>query len=124
MTPLVPFKIAFEFLACHLGASVYNADPQLLDLRKAPRSTIDVDPSFQVERLAASRYEPFHGVFEGNAPHARFQVRLFGSLAFRVHFLQLAVECDRYAYTHYLSTGKEYLCRINSFSVGLPPASE
>jgi hypothetical protein len=125
MTPLVPFKIAFEFLACHLGASVYDADPQLLDLRQALRSTTDVNPSFRVERLAASRYELFHGVcFEGNAPHARLQVRLFGWLAFRVHFLRLAVECDRYAYTHYLSTGKEYLCRINSPSVGIPAAGE
>jgi len=125
MTPLVPLKIAFEFLACHLGASVYHADTQLIYLRQALHNLMEEDPGFRVERLAASRYEPFHGIcFEGNAPHARFLIRLFGWLAFRVHFPELAVECDRYSYTHDLTTGKEYLHRINPSSVGIPVGTD
>lgn len=113
MNTLVPVKVAFEFLACHLGESIYDEAPQLNELRAILLGGKDGNEAFRVERLSASRYEPFHGVcFEGNAPHARFQVRLFGWLTFRVHLLRVDAECDQYAYTHDLATGTEHLSRI------------
>ena len=53
---------------------------------------------------------PFHGiVFEGNNPHAQVQIRLFGWLAFRVHFKRLKVHALRCAYTHFLDKNIEDL---------------
>ena len=34
MNPLVPLKIAYEFLACHLGTSVYEDAPPLMEIRQ------------------------------------------------------------------------------------------
>jgi hypothetical protein len=63
-----------------------------------------------VERLEAFEPRPFHGlVFEGNTPCASVQVRLFGQLAFRVRFAQLAIGGPRACYTHDLVTGRETL---------------
>lgn len=108
MNPLVPVKIAFEFLACHLGGAIYADLPPLIRTREAIRNMDAEDPSFNVERLNAEDYKPFHGIcFEGNSPHAKVLIRLFGWLAFRVHFLQMSVGGDRYVYTHYLDTGRE-----------------
>ena len=115
MNTLLPLKVAFEFLACHIGPAIYDDAPQLRDLRDVLLGATDDNSAFRVERLSATRYEPFHGVcFEGNDPHARFQVRLFGWLTFRVHFLRLVAECDQYAYTHNLATGTEHLTKVNS----------
>jgi len=105
---LVPLKIAFEFLACHLGPTVYDDVPQLCNLRQALRESIEDHECFRVERLSAKKYNPFHGIFfEGNNPYARVIIRLFGWLAFRVHFLELAVGGPRYIYTHYLDSNQE-----------------
>jgi hypothetical protein len=108
MDPLIPVKIAFEFLACHLGPAVYDDAPQLSQIRSVLRNKqMDGDVLF-VERLTSNKYEPFHGVvFEGNDPYAKVQVRLFGWLAFRVHFLYLSVSGPRYVYTHRLDFGEE-----------------
>lgn len=108
MSPLVPFKIAYEFIACHLGAAVYENVPPLIDIRQAFQS-LDTDSGpFRIERLHAAEYKPFHGIcFEGNNPHASIQIRMFGWLAFRVHFLRLAVSGSRFIYTHYLDSGAE-----------------
>jgi hypothetical protein len=62
----------------------------------------------EVERLHAPDANPFHGlVFEGNLPYAKVQVRLFGQLAFRVHFKRLAVHGPRGMYTHDLRSNEE-----------------
>lgn len=111
MNPLIPLKIAFEFIACHLGSTIYSLEPQLEEIRKAfsEQDTND-NGCFQVDRLNAGEYKPFHGiVFEGNNPHAQIQIRLFGWLAFRVHFKRLQVHAPRLAYTHFLDTNIEYL---------------
>ena len=51
--------------------------------------------------LTAKEAAPFHGIaFEGNAPHATFQIRLFGKPAYRVHLNRLAVQHKPIAYTH------------------------
>lgn len=108
LSPLVALKIAFEFLACHLGTAIYDEATQFNALRRALLCEIEEDPYFKVERLNASEYKSFHGIcFEGNEPHARVLIRLFGWLAFRVHFLNLAVGGPRFIYTHYLDSGEE-----------------
>ena len=88
MNPLVPFKIAYEFIACHLGAPICASEPQLEEIRNA-LSIHDTDNDcFQVDRLIAKEYKPLHGIFfEGNKPHTQVQVRFFGWLARRQRWL-------------------------------------
>ena len=108
MSPLVPLKIGYEFLASHLGCAIYDKAPQMQELRIALINAIEDAPSFEVERLNASEYKPFHSIcFEGNSPYSRILIRLFGWLGFRVHFRQLAVGGSRFIYTQYLDTGRE-----------------
>lgn len=108
LSPLVPLKIAYEFLACHLGQAIYDESKQLAELRRMLRERIEDDPCYLVERLNAKEYKPFHGiVFEGNLPHAQLQIRLFGRLAFRVHCKHLSVKGDRFVYTHLLDSDTE-----------------
>jgi len=109
MNPLIPVKIAFEFLACHAGTTIYDEVPQLSEVRQDLYTMETVSDSIRVDRLSSNKYEPFHGIcFEGNDPHAVVQVRLFGWLAFRVHFLKLSISGPRFIYTHRLDTGKEH----------------
>lgn len=110
MNPLLPLKIAFEFIACHLGASICATEPQLEEIRNSLAIQDTDNECFQVERLNAEEYKPFHGiVFEGNNPHAQVQIRLFGRLAFRVHFKRLKVHAPRCVYTHFLDANLEDL---------------
>lgn len=110
MSPIVPLKIGFEFLACHLGTAIYDEAKQMQELRTALYKMVEDDPCFEVERLNASEYKPFHGIcFEGNEPYARVQIRLFGWLAFRIHFRRLSVSGPRFVYTQSLATGSEDL---------------
>jgi hypothetical protein len=60
MSPLVPLKIGFEFLACHLGTAIYDKAQQLQELRTVLREIVEDDPCLEVERLNASEYKPFH----------------------------------------------------------------
>lgn len=115
MNPLIPAKTAFEFLACHVGTAIYSNEFQLNEVRQALLNpTLETD-AIQVERLSSNKYEPFHGVcFEGNAPHAKVQVRLFGWLAFRIHFLRWSVSGPRFIYTHRLDTGEERIDLIDN----------
>ncbi len=106
--PLVPLKIAFEFLALHLGRAIYEDVHHYEGIRAALRDGEVLAKSFKIERLQAVAYKPFHGLcFEGNSPHTTIQIRLFGKLAFRVHFLRIATKRPRYIYTHDLGTGRE-----------------
>jgi len=108
LKPLVPLKIAYEFLACHLGTATYGHANQMSELRMVLRERIESHPCYAVERLHASEYKPCHGiVFEGNEPYAKVLIRLFGSLAFRVHFKNLAVCGHRFVYTHQLDSNEE-----------------
>lgn len=110
MSTHIPLKIAFEFLACHLGTAVYDEAPQMNNIRQALKEGHENDACFRVERLNANDYKPFHGIcFEGNHPHARVLIRLFGWLAFQVHFMKLSVGGPRFIYTHTLNDGKEHL---------------
>ena len=114
MDKLVPAKIAFEFLATHVGTSICDDVPQLREVRQALRTSTLRKDVVQVERLYSNEYEPFHGIcFEGNDPHAKVQIRLFGWLAFRVNFLHLSIGGPRFVYTHKLNTDKEFIDTIN-----------
>ena len=107
LNPLLPLKIAFEFLACHLGGAIYDSEPPLETIRDCLRSGV-LDDSVQIESLRATREQPLHGLlFEGNDPYARVQIRLFGNLAYRVHFKNLAVGGTRFVYTHLLQLDEE-----------------
>ena len=108
MNPLIPAKIAFEFLATHVGSAIYDDIPQLSEVRQAFMKSIPETDAIGVDRLSSNKYEPFHGIcFEGNNPPATVQIRLFGWLAFRVHFCHLSVGGPRFAYTHKLDTAEE-----------------
>ena len=108
LTSLVPLKIGYEFLALCLGTAIYNKDSALNELRDVLRKGTESHPSFQVESLHASQYEPFHGVaFLGNNPHAVVLIRMFGWIAFRVHFCRLAVGGPRFSYKHDLDTNQD-----------------
>lgn len=115
MSALVPLKIGFEFLACHMSLAVYGSASQLGAIRNTLREMRESDPCFRVERLNAADYKPFHGIcFEGNNPYATVLIRLFGWLAFRVHFLRLSISGPRFVYTHYLDSGKEIVHELVS----------
>ena len=108
MDPVVPAKIAFEFLAWRCGEKIYENPAPLASIRKQlVHGSLSKD-EICVQRLKATNPRLFHGlVFEGNKPGARVQIRLYGSLAFRVDFRHIAVHCTRYGYTHNLLTGHD-----------------
>ena len=108
LTPLFPLKIGYEFLALLLGTAIYKQDSALDGLRVALRQGLENHPSFHMESLNASEYKPFHGIgFVGNNPHAVVLIRLFGWLAFRVHFRGLAINHPAISYLHSLDTNRE-----------------
>ena len=110
---VILLKIAFEFLACHLYTAIYSDDYLISEIRKVLSGEQAVQDSYRVERLHGESYQAFHGLaFEGNQPHAIVQIRLFGWLAFRVHFLRIAVEGPRFVYTHQLDQRKDSWDRI------------
>ena len=108
MSPLVPLKIAYEFIALHLGTEMYDKAPQMIKLRSVIRDQIEHDPCYSIEPFMAGDYRPFHGIaFEGNNPHATVQIRFFGKLAYRVHLKQLAVGGPQFVYTHRLDSNED-----------------
>jgi hypothetical protein len=110
LSPLVPLKSAYEFLVLHLSSAVYEDVPALSAVRTALcEGTVD-ETHLLIERLHAPTAKPFHGItFEGNSPHAKVQVRLFGQLAFRVHFRTLSIGGPRFVYTHDLESNTEHI---------------
>lgn len=108
MDPLIPAKTAYEFLACHIGSAIYDSALQLSEVRNCLMSGLLNTDVILVERLSSNKHEPFHGIcFEGNGPYAKVQVRLFGWLAFRVHFRRLSIQGPKFIYTHRLDTKEE-----------------
>ena len=108
VSPVLLTKIAYEFLALHLGGAVYADSPPLVAARRILTSQVFEPDKVRIEHLRAGRAHDLHGVvFEGNLPHARVQVRLFGTLAYRVHFVQLSIGGARYVYSHSLDSNAE-----------------
>ena len=113
LNPLVPAKAAYEFLALHVGTAIFQDTPPLRAIRSALTIGRLEEGDLLVERLHAPEARPFHGlVFEGNSPYAKVQVRLFGKLAFRVHFKRLSVAGVRGMYTHDLSANHESVSQL------------
>lgn len=113
LNPIVALKSAYEFLALHVGTAIYQETPPLSAIRKALREGKVSARHAEVERLHAPDPKPFHGlVFEGNCPYAKVQIRLFGQLAFRIHFKQLSVAGARGMYTHDLATNHEHVRKL------------
>ena len=113
LNELVPTKSAYEFLALHVGDAICQETPPLVAIRNALSNGLLNAQDIVVERLHAPEAKAFHGiVFEGNKPHAKVQVRLFGKLAFRVHFKRLSVAGSRGMYTHDLSTKNEFVVQL------------
>jgi hypothetical protein len=108
MSPLVPLKIAFEFLACHLGSVIYEDNPQISDYRKVLSESIEEHACFKVDRLTSQKCEAFHGIcFEDNRDYAQVQIMLFGWLRYRVHFFNISIAGPKCVYTHCLESNKE-----------------
>lgn len=105
-----PLKTAYEFLALHLNAAIYEEAPALAAARRALKGEpIDLT-HLLVERLHAPEAKPFHGLlFEQSHPYTTVQIRLLGQLAFRVHFKTLSVGGPRYVYTHDLESNEEHV---------------
>jgi hypothetical protein len=115
MNPLIPVKMAFEFLACHVGEAIYDKGPQLAEIRRAMCTMEFGSKTIMVERLTSNKYQSFHGLcFEGNDPYAIVLIRLFGWLAYRVHFLKLSIGGPRFVYTHYIDTSEERVALCES----------
>ena len=115
MDKLIPAKVAFEFLALYLGTDIYDNRPQLSEVRRVLTTCTLEKDIIQVERLHSNECEPLHGIrFEENDPHAKIQIMLFGSLAFRVHFFHLSLDKPHLVYTHKLDTGKEFWSTIGN----------
>ena len=112
LTPLVSLKIAYEFAVLSFGKPMLsNENPALREIRRVLLQGDTGSPVFNVENMVAKdgAPRPFHGiVFEGNNPHAVIQVRLFGYLAYRVHFPNLSIDNEPFGYTHTLDHGKEW----------------
>ena len=123
LNPILPAKIAFEFLALCVGKEIYADEGPLPALRRIlmERQHPD-DKILRVERLSSGKFRPFHGIcIEDNSEYFQIQVRLFGWLAYHVHFPGLRVGGPRYVYTHWLNSGEDYVRTISTDST--PPAS-
>jgi len=112
MSEFVALKIAYEFLALHAYGDIYRHDEPLREVRLSLRGALPESQEWSVEDLHGS-YEPFHGIAVQQArPHVIVHVRLFGWLAFRVHFPRLAFEGPQLVYTHRLDTGTEHWAQV------------
>ena len=106
--PAMPAKIAFEFLALHCRDAIYVDSPQLAAIRQQILTSELAEEDVRVERLSAANDRMFHGLaFEGNNPGAQVQIRLFGSLVYRIQFCRLGIRGPRWAYTHDLTNDDE-----------------
>ncbi len=108
LSPILPAKIAYEFLACHVGASIYGTAGPLSELRHVLSALSFEETAVRIEYLQADRSHPIHGiVVERSEPNVLIQIRLFGSLAYRVHFPRVGFSGPRFVYTHDLVSDRD-----------------
>jgi hypothetical protein len=104
-------KVAYEFLACHVGATIY--EPSLQPFRQAIIHGTPGGADYLVERVHGDGYAPMHGLaLEAAGPPIVVQLRLFGWLGFRVQFSCVGYRGPRCVYTLNLTTGKSALAQI------------
>jgi hypothetical protein len=105
----VPLKVAYEFAALLIGASIY--DEAFSSLRDVLVSQNQDLANEMVTYNCSSKADAFHGIaFEGNRDTAQFQVRLFGLLAYTVRFPRIAINHPKAIYTHRLDIGEDQAC--------------
>lgn len=110
LSPLVPLKIAFEFLALIVGSALYHENSGLDTVRQALFQQDEDFAKQVVDARLAEKPAPFHGIaFQGNVPDAQFQVRLFGYLAYLVRFPKVRINQERLSYTHKLDTREDWV---------------
>ncbi len=111
---IVLLKIAFEYLALHIGADILS--PVFDPIRKALHKNDASLCTYRVEWKLGSKLEPFYDLVVERSPHIVIQIRLLGELVYRVHFpnLKPGEQFRRCNYTHDLVTGEEYLEEVVS----------
>ena len=116
LSDVAVLKIAFEFLAGLIGGVILGEHPAIGSLRSVLAQSNCVESAgYKVVRAHANSSRLFHGIcFEGNFPHAIIQIRLFGTIAYRVHFERIAVDHPILEYTHDLESQREWLQSANS----------
>jgi len=113
----VLLKIAYEFVACHLGAKVYEQSAQLTDIRRALFEQSADTHIYSVEYLTTRKYAPIHRIaLAGMSPHVVVTICLFGWLLFRVHFQRIAIPPPNYRYSCNLDNGEEFFEVLNEGS--------
>jgi HNH endonuclease len=106
LNPLVVLKIAYEFSVLVMGAVIL--EPPFNEVRRCLVQNDNSSEAFRVEPLEADKFDTFHGItFEGNAPHAIIQVRLFGKLAHRIQLFGHGFKLKPITYTQDLKTGND-----------------
>ncbi len=108
MHSVVLLKIAYEFLALHIGSAIYADTLPLQQIRHCLISGENLDEICTIERLSRGKYEPIHGITcRANFPNFVILVMFFGELVFRVTFPTLGFEGKRFCYVHLIKTGQE-----------------
>ncbi|MBS1874316.1 MAG: hypothetical protein JSU00_13960 [Acidobacteria bacterium] len=116
--PLLVIKIAYEFLALHVGSGIFH--PSLDRVRDSLRLR-DLSPDCCLfEELHASSYGPFHGLLISQREPVVVVVRLFGYLVYRVSFPSVGVPVGTplAGYTLCLDSGEEDLSPVGD-SIGI-----
>lgn len=110
---IVPLKIAFEFLAMHIGSAIYP-DP-FNDIRDAILNRSKNPDVYEVEQLHGTKYDPLHCIFiEQNQPNIQIIVVLFRWIVYRVKLYRVALDNQlrRLVYEVDLKTGEEKIGTI------------
>ncbi len=108
INPIIPIKIAYEFLACHVGDEIYSDGRELKAIRNILKNYVVDEDEILVQCMQSDRDDPIHGIIiEESQPYIKVQIRLFGTIAYRVHFKRLAFSGLRFVYTHELHTNRE-----------------
>ena len=101
-------KIAYEFIALTVGTSIYDhAFDRYREILQGNQSSIN---AIRVEYQRAPQYLPFHGVgLDQVSPYVIVQIRLFGMLAFLIHFSNISIKLPCIYYTQDLEKKKDYV---------------
>ncbi|WP_169331802.1 HNH endonuclease [Robiginitomaculum antarcticum] len=103
-------KIVYEFACARFGERVIEASPQFNLIRTFLLGGKDQFCSSNIKQFDGLVSLPFHGIaFEGNTPFATFQIRLFGSIAYKVFIPNLEILTVKTVYTHNLLDNSEHI---------------
>jgi hypothetical protein len=103
----VLLKIAYELLALHIGANIYDDVPALNELRAAIWDERPRPDFHEIEYRTSQKYTPIHGLAIVGLPHVVVTICLFDWLRYRVHLKRVAVNPPNWIYGHQLDTGDD-----------------